>query len=83
MQMSWEKALGVFDARLANIPLEDSTKLQHCKKVVTKLHQDIVAKLPGASRPPLINVVLQMDGRVEGSRYPNFILPQGRQLYGI
>ena len=82
-QTSCEKALGVFDAHLVNIPLEDSAKLRHSQQLVTELHSDLVAKLPPANRPTLADVVLRVDGRAEGSRYPNLILIPVRQLYGI
>jgi len=45
-QVSWKKALGVFEARLADVPLERGTKLRHWKEIVAKVYSDFVAKLP-------------------------------------
>lgn len=45
-QASWEEALGVFEARLADIPLEYSAKLGYWKGVVAGFHSDFAEKLP-------------------------------------
>ena len=78
VQISCEKALGVFDARLARVPSRDGTKLRRCQQIVTTLHLDLVEKLSGANRPTPVGAVVRVGGRAEESRYPNL-----RQLYGI
>ena len=45
-QESWKKALGVFEARLADVPLEYGTKLRCWKEVVARVHSDFAEKLP-------------------------------------
>ena len=74
-QASWRKALGVFDARLATVSLEDGKKLRHWKEVVAGVYSDFAAKLPNAELPPLATRAFWEDGRTEGSRHPNLLLP--------
>ena len=45
-QVSWKRALGVFDARLANVPLGYGAKLRRWKKIVAEVHSVFEAKLP-------------------------------------
>lgn len=52
-QISWKKALGVFEARLADVPLEHSTKLRYWKEIVAGVRSDFAAKLPDAELPTL------------------------------
>lgn len=47
-QLSWKRALGVFDARLPNVPLEHGAKLRRWKDVVAEVYSDLEAKLPDA-----------------------------------
>lgn len=83
IQVSWEKALGVFDARLANIPRERGTKLRFWKQIVEKHHLDFVARLPAGETPTLAVLVQHEDGRTEGSQYPNLIPSGEREQYGL
>ena len=83
IQVSWEKALGVFDARLATTPLEHDTKLRHLRETVAEVYSDFAARLPKARLPALIVRAALEDGRTEGSRYPNLIIPGVKQQYGI
>ena len=82
-QLSWKKALGVFDARLAYATLEHGTKLRRWRETVTEVYLDFVAKLPDAETPILMLRATQLDGRTEGSRYPNLMLPWVQQQYGL
>lgn len=82
-QVSWKKALGVFDARLASVPPENGTKLQHCKEMVAEVHSDFAAKLPDAKLPILAMRATLEDGRTEESRYPNLLIPEVKHQYGI
>ena len=52
-QMSWKKALGVFEARLADLPFEHSVKLRHWKPIVERVYSEFVTKLPDADPTPL------------------------------
>lgn len=82
-QVSLEKVVGIFDARLVKVPLEHGQKLRRCRQAVVELYLDLVRRLPEAHLPTLGKRVLGEDGRTEGSRYPNLILHQERRLYGI
>jgi len=82
-QLSWKKALGVFDARLARATLERGTKLRRWRETVAEVHSDFVAKLPDAETPILTLYARQLDGRTEGSKYPNMMLPWVQQRYGL
>ena len=83
MQLSWEKALGVFDTRLVDVPLEKGVKLRHWRETVAAVYSDFEAKLPDAKPPVLILRARWVDGRIEGSRYPNLMFPEMRQQCGI
>jgi hypothetical protein len=74
-QISWGKALGVFDARLAGIPPEHGTKLRHWKEIVARVHSDFAAKLPAAELPTLATRERLKDDFTEGSRHQNMMLP--------
>jgi hypothetical protein len=82
-QVSWKKALGVFDARLATAPLKHDTKLRHWREIVAEVYSDFAAKLPEAKLPTLTIRAQLIDGRTEESRYPNLMLPGMGEHYGI
>jgi len=82
-QLSWEKALEVFDDRLANATLEQGARLRGWRETVAEVYSVFVAKLPDAAPATLSSRANQLDGRTEGSRYPNLMLPWVRQRYGI
>lgn len=66
-QVSWRKALGVFEARLADIPLEHDTKLRDWKEIVTRVYSEFAAKLPD-TQPPTPATLARLEGdRTEGS----------------
>jgi len=81
--MSWKKTLGVFDARLASRACEHGTKLRHWREIVARVHADFEANLPDAELPNLAVQAAWVDGRTEGSRYPNLLLPGMGERYGI
>ena len=82
-QLSWGKALGVLEARLTHATLEHGAKLRRWRMAVAEVHSDFVMKLPGAETPILTVRASQLDGRTEGSRYPNFMLPWAQQRYDL
>lgn len=76
--------MGVFDARLANTHLRDDTKFRRYGEIVTGLYLDFVARVPNGGLPALARMMSpRVDGRTEGSQYPNLILPRERRQYGI
>jgi len=75
-QLSWERALEVFDARLADIIApEHIAELGHWRETVAQVHSDFMAKLPEARVPALASRASWEDGRTEGSQYPNLMRP--------
>ena len=80
-QVSWKRALGVFDARLANVPLGYGAKLRRWKKIVAEVHSVFEAKLP-EDIPAIIPLWAERaDERTEGSRYPDLMVPGMQQQY--
>jgi len=49
-----EKTLGVFEVRLACVPLEYGMKLRDWKEIVARVHSDFAAKVPEAELPTLV-----------------------------
>jgi hypothetical protein len=82
MQLSWKKALGAFDARLTDVPPEHGAKLRHWREIVAGVHSDFAAKLPDPEPPTFTSRAMWEDGRTEGSRYPNLLLPGAMRRYG-
>lgn len=72
----------MFDARLTSATLEHGTKLRHWKEIVAEVYVDIEKKLP-EEIPDLAIKAGWVDGRTEGSRYPNLLLPGMGERYGI
>ena len=64
-QASWKKALGVFEARLADLPLGSNTKLRYRKGIVSKVHLDFSTRLPDAEFPTLAAWTKFKAGRTE------------------
>lgn len=54
-QVSWKRTLGVFNARLANIPPERGTKLRGWKETVAGVYSDFEAKLSD-DRPVILSL---------------------------
>ena len=79
-QASWERALGVFDSRLARLPPDRDTKLRHRKEAVVAAYSDFTAKLPDAKLPSLAIRALWEDGSKWKS---NMTASRIWQLYGI
>ena len=82
-QDSWKKSLPVFDARIGNLPLEESAPLRHYRKVVEEMHSDFQARLPGCEPPTVFSLATLEDGTTKESKYPNLLQTEVRMLYGI
>lgn len=67
-QVSWKKALEVFEARLTHVPIERNTMLRYWKEIVARVHSEFAAKLPETDLPmPTTGAILE-DARIEGSQ---------------
>lgn len=73
----------VFDARLAEVTPERGTELRRWREAVAEVYSDFVVKLPDAEPTTLTLRAFQLDGRTEGSRYPNLMLPWVWQQLGL
>jgi len=57
--------------------------MRHFRKVVGDKYSDFRVRLPDC-RPPLMYALGMLeDGTTEESRYPNFMLPEAREEYGL
>ena len=75
-QVSWKRALGVFNARLANAPPEHRTKLRHWKEAVTEIYTGFEAELL-IEEPTILTLrAVTVDGRTGESRYPNLMISE-------
>jgi len=75
--------LPVFDARIINLPSEESAPLRHYRKVVEEMHSDFQARLPGCEPPTVLSLAMLEDGTTKESKYPNLLPIGARILYGI
>jgi len=82
-QVSWRAALRVFDARLATVPPEHGTKLRQWRETVAGAYSDFTAKLPEPKLQALALRASLIDGRTEESRYPNLMIREVGEQYGI
>lgn len=71
--ISWERALGVFNTRLAKVSVEHGTKLRHWRHVIAELRLDFAAKVPDGRIPSLAKKTEWVYAHAKGSRYPNLV----------
>ena len=57
--------------------------LHFWREAIAEVHSDFMAKLPDAEPHVLTLRACQLDGRMEGSRHPNLMLPWAQQWYGL
>lgn len=82
-QCSWTKALKVYDSRIGSLSLEEGAQLWFWKQVVEGACVDLEMRMPKCEPPVLTSLALLEDGRSEGSKYPNLMVPAAREHYGI
>ena len=82
-QISWKKALDTIDVRIGLCSHAESELLRNWRGVVEKAHADFQAKLLGCGPSPLVSSVMLVDGRTEGSEFPNLAPHAGREPYGL
>ena len=73
----------MFNARIARLPLEESTHLRFCHQIVAAAWLDLASKLPEPAPSKTDELIVFSDGREEGSRYPNFMSASERYTYGL
>ena len=79
--MSWKRALDTIDARV-ELNLENGS-LSNWEAVIGKAYADFQANFLGPGHNSFASSVLSVDGRSEGSNFPNLIVPGERERYGL
>ena len=82
-QISWKRALDAIDARIVSRSYTGSESLRYWRGVIGKAYTDTQANPLEDGPDPLISSALSIDGRTEGSRYPNLLLPEERARHGL
>ena len=73
----------MFDSRISCLSYEENTSLRHHREIVAKAYSDFRARLPDESPLSITALLVFVDGREEGSTYPNFLLASERWGYGL
>ena len=84
-QISWKRALDTIEEciRLCPHSEREAPQYHRWKEVIGKAYADFQANLPGYEPSLLSSLAMTVDGRTEGSNYPNLILPAERERYGL
>ena len=82
-QVSWQRALNTIDMRIGSRSHDESESLRYWKGVIEKAYADFQANLPGYEPCLLGSMTLSEDGRMADSEYPNFLLHEEREPYGL
>ena len=82
-QISWKRALDTIDALMESRPHAESGPLRYWRAAIGKAYTDTRLNPLEDGPSLLISSTLLMDGRMEGSRYPNLLLPEERAPYGL
>ena len=75
--------MDTIDARVGSHSDAEKGSLRHWKRVLEKAHADFQANFPGFEPHPFACLVMATDGRSEGSKFPNLIVPKERERYGL
>lgn len=73
----------MYDSRIGSLSLEEGAQLWCWKQVVADACADLERRVPKSEPPVLTSLALLEDGRAEGSKYPNLMVPAAREYYGI
>lgn len=83
-QISWKTALDTIDACIEARPHAESEPLQRWRGVIGKAYADFQANPRlGCGANQLVSLALSLDGRTGDSIYPNLLLPEERERYGL
>ena len=81
--MSWKKALDIIDARIVLRSDIESGSLRSSRRVIEKAYVDFQAGFLGEGPSLVISLAMGMDGRTEGSSFPNLMSHAERERYGF
>ena len=82
-QMSWKRALDIIDARIGLSSDIESGSLRRWRKVIEKAYVDLQVGLLAYGPSLFALLVMEADGRTEGSSFPNFLAWAERERYGL
>ena len=82
-QISWKRALDTIDALMESRSHTESRLLRYWRAAIGKAYTDTHLNPLEDGPDPLISSALSIDGRTEGSRYPNLLLPEERARHGL
>lgn len=82
-QMSWKMALDTIDTRIRLHLGPENGSLQHWRMAIGKAYANFQANFPGFEHNAFASLVMTVDGRGEGSNFPNLQLPAAREPYGF
>jgi hypothetical protein len=75
--------LDTIDARLGLGSGAENGPLRRRKTIIEKAYDDFRANLPGFEPTSFASLVIATDGRSEDSSYPNLLVPEERERYGL
>ena len=81
--MSWKRALDTIDARIGMHLDTEKGSLGHWRVVLGKTYAHFQANFLGSEHNSFASFVISMDGRSEGSNFPNLLAPSEREHWGI
>ena len=82
-QVSWKRVLDTIDARIGSHLDNGDESLQHWRTVFMKTRADFQEKYLGDYYDFFVSFVVSVDGRSEDSRFPNMLLPNEREPFGL
>ena len=73
----------MLDSRISYLSREESGSLRRSQKIVAEAWSDIGSRLPEQTPLTLTALLVFVDGREPGSKYPNFLLPSEKLIWGL
>jgi len=81
--LSWKTALDTVNARLRLCSDPESRSLRHWKVIIERAYDEFRANLPGSEPTTFASQVFATDGRSGGSKFPNLMVAEERERYGL
>jgi hypothetical protein len=75
--------LDTIDTRLGLCSDAEKGSLQRRKAIIKKAYDDFQENLPGFEPSSFASLVIAADGRSKDSSYPNLLVPEERERYGL
>ena len=69
--------------RIGLRPDAENGSLRRWRVVIGRAYNDFQANFPGYGPTLLASLALSVDGRTDGSNFPNMLLPTEREPYGL